>query len=89
MKCLGGLGWAEEWGFDGSGQAYELGEGVVAEVGDPEVAAGVYGDGKGFEHVGVWRPACDGRERLAGIGGGGTGQFGKRWAAIVGDPDIA
>jgi hypothetical protein len=56
--ALWSLWGAEEWGFDRGGEADEFGEGVVAEVGDPEVAAGVDGEGEGFEHVGVGGPAC-------------------------------
>ena len=65
---LGGLWGAEEWGFDGGGEADELGEGVVAEVGDPEVSAGVDSDGEGFEHVGVGSSACSRGDWLAGVG---------------------
>ena len=66
--CLGGLRGAEEWGFDGGGEADELGEGVVAEVSDPEVSAGVDGDGEGFEHGRVGGPAGGGGKGLAGVG---------------------
>ena len=60
-----GLRWAElaessrEWP-----SPTDLGEGVGAEVGDPEVAAGVDRDGEGLVEVGVGRPACC-RERVS------------------------
>ena len=62
---LRGLGWAYEGGFDGGGDADELGDGVGEEVGDPEIAAGVDGDGEGSEEVGVGGPAGGGGDGLA------------------------
>ena len=59
-SVLGGLWRAEEWGFDGGGETYELGESVVAEVGDPDVAARVDGEGEGFQHGGVGCPSSGG-----------------------------
>src|ERR1700733_14470734 len=68
---LGGLGWADEGGFYGNGEADEFGDGGSVEVGDPEVSAGVDGDGVGSVEFGVGGPACGGGEGLAGDGGVG------------------
>jgi hypothetical protein len=50
---LGNAGVAEERCFNRCGQTDELGEGIVAETADPDVAGSVDGEVKGFEHTGV------------------------------------
>src|SRR6266702_1920118 len=85
----GCLGRPDERSLYRNGEADELCEGVVAEVRDPDVAAGVDGDGEGLEHVGVGRPAGCGREGLARTGGCGAGKLGEGGSAEVGDPDGA
>ena len=55
---LRGLGWADAGSLDRYGEADVLGEGIATEIGDPEVAAGVDGDGEGLEEFDGRRRGC-------------------------------
>src|SRR5580693_2500526 len=70
---LGGLGWANQGSLDRYGETDELGEGVTAEVGDPEIAARVDGEGEGLEKIGIGAPADRWGKGRARIAGGGSG----------------
>ncbi len=43
----------DQRGLDGSGETYEFGEEIGAVVGDPEIAAGIDGDGVGLGQIDV------------------------------------
>ena len=85
----GGLRGAEERSLDGGGEADDLGEGVGIEIGDPEVAAGIDGDGEALAELGSGRPAGCRGEDLSGRTGSGTGELGDGGTKVVRDPDVA
>ena len=85
------FGGAYDGGFYGGGQTDELFEGVAEEVGDPEVAAGVDGDGVGAKETGLGGPARGWGDGLAGGGGGGgcSGELSEDGGVEVADPDVS
>src|SRR5665213_1179455 len=80
---------AQQRGLYGSGETDEFGQGVAAEVGYPDIAAGVDGDGERFQQLGAGAVSGSGRKHGAGHGSGGGGELGERWAVKICDPGIA
>src|ERR1039458_2063997 len=92
---LGSRGRTDERRANRCSQADELSKGAGGEVADPQVAACIHGDGKGFDKAGVQPQAGGGREHSARRGRGrsagklsesGT-QVGR--TPVTCDPDVA